>query len=145
MPALALFPTDQPGRRSDHGGGRIRVSLGAVAANYRAMRDRIAPAACAAVVKADAYGLGAARIAPALYDAGCRTFFVAHLFEAVDLRRVLPADAELFVLNGLASGAEYAALAAGAIPVLNSREQMQGWARLGRAVGRPLAAAIQFD
>ena len=87
LPALALFPTDQPGRRSDHGGGRIRVSLGAVAANYRTMRDRIAPAACAAVVKADAYGLGAARIAPALYDAGCRAFFVAHLFEAVDLRR----------------------------------------------------------
>lgn len=145
LPALALFPTDQPGRRSDHGGGRIRVSLGAVAANYRAMCDQVAPAACAAVVKADAYGLGAARIAPALYDAGCRAFFVAHLFEAVDLRRILPADADLFVLNGLAPGAEYAALAAGAIPVLNSREQMEGWARLGRAVGRPLAAAIQFD
>jgi len=133
LPAIALFPTDQPGRRSDHGGGRIRVSLGAVAANYRAMRDQVAPAACAAVVKADAYGLGADRIAPALYDAGCRAFFVAHLFEAVDLRRSLPA------------GAEYAALAAGAIPVLNSREQMEDWARLGRAVGRPLAAAIQFD
>ena len=82
------------------------MSLRAVAANYRAMRDQVAPAACAAVVKADAYGLGAARIAPALYDAGCRAFFVAHLFEAVDLRRVLPADAELFVLNGLAPGAE---------------------------------------
>ncbi|MDP1165918.1 alanine racemase, partial [Klebsiella pneumoniae] len=76
MPALALFSTDQPGRRSDHGGGRIHVSLRAVAANYRAMCYQVAPAACAAVVKADAYGLGAARIAPALYDAGCRAFFV---------------------------------------------------------------------
>lgn len=67
----------------------LTVDLAAIVANWRALRDRH-PGAVAAVVKADAYGLGAAPVARALYAAGCRHFFTAHLAEAVALRPHLP-------------------------------------------------------
>nr|WP_314434094.1 alanine racemase [uncultured Brevundimonas sp.] len=144
-PALLSSPGVQCDEAVAHTGGLLRISLDAIVANYRAMAALVAPSVCAAVLKADAYGLGAVRIAPALYDAGCRLFFVAHLAEASALRRTLTADAVLYVLNGLTRGTEYAALATGATPVLNSREQVSAWADLARAIGRPLPAAIQFD
>ena len=70
--------------------GRLTVRLGAIAANYRQFRQRAAPAEIAGVVKADAYGLGAAAVARTLVDAGCHTFFVARVEEGVALRPVVP-------------------------------------------------------
>ena len=67
----------------------LTIDLAAVAANWRLLRDLHSGGAVAAVVKADAYGLGAARVGPALRDAGCRHFFVAHLAEGVALREAL--------------------------------------------------------
>ena len=46
---------------------QLTIDLGAVRANYRALAERAAPAVCGAVIKADAYGLGARRVAAALY------------------------------------------------------------------------------
>lgn len=67
----------------------LTVDLGAVVANWTQLRDRVAPAECSAVVKADAYGLGVAQVVPALAAAGCRTFVVAQLEEALAVRRAL--------------------------------------------------------
>ena len=94
--------------------------------------------ACAAVVKADAYGLGAAQVAPALAAAGARQFFVAHLDEAIALRPLLPAAAEVFVLNGLPAGRR-ARLPPrrGIIPVLNSLGQLDAWTALAGRRARP--------
>lgn len=125
--------------------GRLTVDLGAIRANYRTVARRSAPAATAAVVKADAYGLGAARVAPALAREGCRDFFVAHLGEARVLANALPADAALYVLNGLAPGEEADAVTLGVIPVLNAPDQVRAWADAGRSVGRALPAALQVD
>ena len=57
-------------------GGRLTIDLAALKANYRQFAERAARdgAECAAVVKADAYGLGVERVVPALWAAGCRTF-----------------------------------------------------------------------
>ena len=57
---------------SDRAGGILTIDLAAIVANWRLLRERAAPAECAAVVKADAYGLGIAEVAPALAAAGCR-------------------------------------------------------------------------
>src|SRR5258705_12151424 len=78
----------------------LTIDLAAIAANVRLLAAKAAPAECAGVVKADAYGLGAAKVAPALSQAGCRTFFVATLDEGVALRGLLP-DAVIYVLAGL--------------------------------------------
>ncbi|MBB3771680.1 alanine racemase [Angulomicrobium tetraedrale] len=125
--------------------GILTIDLGALAANYRALQARVGAARVAGVVKADAYGLGALRVAPALYAAGCRDFFVAHLSEARVLRPALGPDARLYVLNGLQPGAEPAAAEAGIVPVLNSLEQIERWSRLAGAQRRTLPALLQFD
>jgi alanine racemase len=78
----------------------LTIDLAAVAENYRMLAARAAPAECAGVVKAEAYGLGVARVAPALWEAGCRSFFVATLDEGLPLRALLPA-ATIYVLGGL--------------------------------------------
>ena len=67
------------------------VDLGRIAANWRRLQKEAGAAACAAVVKADAYGLGMANIAPALAAAGCTTFFVAHLAEGLGHLQAQPA------------------------------------------------------
>jgi len=124
---------------------RLTIDLRALCANYRTIARHVAPARAAAVVKADAYGLGAARVAPALAAEGCRDFFVAHLSEAAALRPLLPADARLFILNGLLPGGESACAALGAIPVLNGLEQVRAWVACGKALGRRLPAVLQVD
>ena len=67
----------------------LTIDLDALLANYRRLRALAAPAECAAVVKADAYGLGMAEAAPALRREGCKTFFVATPGEAKALRKLL--------------------------------------------------------
>ncbi|WP_280994267.1 alanine racemase [Ochrobactrum sp. 19YEA23] len=126
-------------------GGLLTIDLAALRHNYSAVAQHIAPTRAAAVVKADAYGLGAHRVAPAFYEAGCRDFFVAHLSEAIALRPVLNADATLYVLNGLQPGTEAACAREGIVPVLNSLEQVENWANLAASSGKKLPALLQVD
>jgi len=58
--------------------GVLTIDLGALADNWRSLNARAAPGRAAAVIKANGYGLGLEVVAPALYAAGCRMFFVAH-------------------------------------------------------------------
>src|SRR5258708_3439053 len=69
---------------------QLTVRLQAIAANYRTYCRLTAPTAVAAVVKADAYGMGLAKVAPALAAAGCDCFFVARLEEGIALRKPAP-------------------------------------------------------
>lgn len=110
----------------------LTVDLDAVVANWRRLAEQARPADCAAVVKADAYGLGAIRVAPALYGAGCRSFFVATIDEGIQLRPLLP-EARLFVLCGVLPGTAAEFAAHRLIPVLNSLEQAEAWGSRGEA------------
>lgn len=123
----------------------LTIDLGAIVRNWQALAARAHPAICAAVVKADAYGLGAAAVAPALARAGCRHFFVAHLAEGVALRRLLGAGPEIQVLHGPPPGSETAFVAHDLVPVLNSLAQAEAWAAFARAHTAPLPASVQID
>jgi alanine racemase len=109
-------------------GAILEIDLGAIVANWRFLAAKVAPAQCAAVVKADAYGLGAARVAPALTAAGCRTFFVATLDEGIALRAALGETGEIAVLNGPLPGTTAEFLHHKLIPVLNHPGQIEEWA-----------------
>ncbi len=122
----------------------LTIDLDALAANYRQLRDLAAPAECAAVVKADAYGLGMAEAAPALWRAGCRTFFVATLSEAQALRALLP-EATLYVFSGLLPGTAETYRAARLRPVLNSAEEIEEWADYCARAGEALPCAVHID
>ncbi len=129
----------------DTAGAMLSIDLGAIRDNWRQLRGRAGGARCAAVLKADAYGLGATRVAPVLADAGCRDFFVAHLDEALALKPVLPAGATLIVLHGPTPGAEAEFVANGVLPVLNSLAQITAWRALAQRLDRELPAFVQVD
>ena len=105
-------------------GARIRVWPRAVAANFATMRERGGVAA--AVVKADAYGLGAPGVVPALLAAGCNSFFVARLDEGVSLRTLAP-KARIFVLDGAPESVASALTAHRLIPVLGRLDEIAAW------------------
>ena len=128
----ALIPPEEAG-------GVLTIDLGALAANWRLIRDRGQGAECGAVVKANAYGLGIEHAVPALARAGCRTFFVAHIEEGKRVRAIAP-DAVVYILNGLLPGTAPVYAAHDLRPVLGSREEIAEWAATG---GRP--AAIHVD
>ncbi|MFT8489973.1 MAG: alanine racemase [Gluconobacter oxydans] len=129
---------------SARAGAWLGVSLRAIAENYNLVAALGADAECAAVVKADAYGLGADRVAPVLAARGAGTFFVAHLDEGIALRGILP-EVRIFVLHGFMPGCEGSMQAHGLIPVLNDLEQVRSWQRLCGEKGCAFPAALQFD
>ena len=123
---------------------RLEIDLDALAHNWRMLRARVAPAACAAVVKADAYGLGLAPVARTLHAAGCRDFFTARLEEAVALRQLLE-DVRIFCLDGVGAGEERELLAHRLVPVLNHPGELAHWQRTARRRGQRLRAALHLD
>ncbi len=125
-------------------GARLTIDLGALAANYTDLARRAAPAQCAAVVKANAYGTGLEQAAPALAGAGCKTFFVATPGEAVRLRRLLP-SAMIYVLDGLLPGAAKDYAAHDLRPVLGNRQEIGEWSKFCAATGSPPKAALHID
>ncbi len=116
----------------------LTVSLAAIGANWRTLRDAAPHAETAAVVKADGYGLGAPPIAAKLRALGCATFFVATCDEGMALRPAVGAAPRIFVLNGLPPGAAGHFAAHGLTPVLNTLDEIREWS----AVRRPCAVHI---
>ena len=106
--------------------GRLRIDLDAIAGNWRKLAAMAAPAEVAGVVKADAYGLGMDRAAPALWRAGCRRFFVAGLDEGAALRAFLP-DAEIAVLSAPVEGFQQVYRDYRLLPVLNHAGDLAAW------------------
>lgn len=105
---------------------RLTIDLGALARNYRMLCEAAAPSECGAVVKADAYGLGAAVVAARLATEGCTTFFVATAAEGIALRDVIDTP-EIYVLDGVTALEAPRAAEYDLVPVVNSFEQLDAW------------------
>lgn len=129
---------------------RLEISLSALRANLTALRQRVGSTEIAAAVKADAYGLGVADIAPVLLSAGVTRFFVANVAEGMTLRAVLEAadsarrmdkPPELLILNGCQGEEWRQALRFGLTPVLNSPAAVREW----RQSGCPVGAVLHVD
>ena len=137
-PAAAMAAgLDGRSRRGQATGMGLQIDIAAILANHAALAARAPTARAAAVVKADAYGLGADKVAPALYHAGVREFFVALAQEGRAIRPLLPPDARINVLSGHMAGADLTGLT----PVLNSPEQF--FRDRAMRPGQPFA--IQLD
>lgn len=124
-------------------GARLTIDLQALADNWRRMREHSSPARCAAVIKADGYGLGAEPVATSLYDAGCRDFFVATAREGAVVRQHAP-DARIFVMNCILPGIEETCRVAELVPVLASMEHVALWTQACIANGEH-PCALQVD
>jgi alanine racemase len=119
--------------RASRAGAILEIDLGGIVENWRLLTREAAPARCAAVVKANAYGLGAAPVARALAGAGCGIFFVATLDEGTALRQILGPAPEIAILNGPMPGTEAEFVAYRLIPVLNDPGQIAAWEMLSPA------------
>lgn len=125
-------------------GAILTIDLDAIVANWRRLCRRAAPAECAAVVKADAYGLGVAPVAAALAAAGCRTFFVACINEGIALRPIV-GGAAIYVLAGAPRGAELDCVRHRLRPVLNGLADIEAWSAAVRGAGDTPGAALHLD
>ncbi len=126
----------------------LTIDLGAIVGNWRRLKSCLhRGAACAAVVKADAYGCGATRVVPALVCGGCTDFFVAQIDEALAIRPLVPQPGRVFVLSGPPAGAEDLVREAGIIPVLNSPDQIAryGAACVAAGLSAPAPVVIHVD
>ena len=126
----------------------LTIDLAAIQANYRRLQREAGGVEVAAVVKADAYGLGATQVGPALARAGARRFFVAQIGEAIALRAALAEacpEAAIHVLQGPLPGTEADFLEHDLIPVLNSLEDLALWRGLAEQKGEALPAVLHID
>jgi len=112
---------------SHHGSATLTIDLGAVRDNYRLLKKRLNGVPCAAVVKANGYGLGALKIANTLYQDGCRDFFVALLDEGIELRNHLPKNTDIHILGGLLPETAAVYHQYDLIPVLGSLPEIKDW------------------
>jgi len=126
--------------------GLLTINCQSLVSNWRLLQARmhsIDPRSeCAAVVKADAYGLGVEKVSSALLKAGCRTFFVATLSEGVELRGILAGESggnlhssmpygddapTIIVLGGLSHGVGREWHCYQLVPVLFDVDHFQYW------------------
>ncbi|MCC7268946.1 MAG: alanine racemase [Caulobacteraceae bacterium] len=103
---------------------RLTIDLDALARNFRTLAGWAQGAEVAPVLKADAYGLGAAPVARRLTREGARRFYVARLSEGEALRAALGPGPQVLVLDGLTPGDERRMSAASLTPVLLSLAQV---------------------
>ena len=123
-------------------GAIATINLDALAENYLLLKRNAEKAETAGVVKADAYGMGINRVAPVLWDCGCKVFFTAHVSEGVFLRKLLP-SAEIHILNGLLPGGAELYQDYNLIPVLGSLDEIARWRAFCAA--KPLPCDIHVD
>ncbi len=102
---------------------RLTIDLAALCANWHAL-NALTEGETAAVVKADAYGLGMAQVAPALAREGARSFFVAAAEEGAALRQILGSGPEICVFSGHMPGDLPLIRDANLVPMINSIDQM---------------------
>ena len=125
-------------------GGTLTIDLDALEANWRTLAQKLITAECAAVVKANAYGLGLEPVTAKLVKAGCKTFFVADIAEARRVR-ARAREATIYVLNGFVPEAEMAFAELNAQPVINSTAELAEWDAFVAAQNWRGGAAIHVD
>lgn len=125
-------------------GGRLEINLRKVQQNWLFL-NQTHIGKTAAVVKANAYGLGAHKIAPALYQAGARQFFVATGQEAEALTNLLPQERSIFILRGAVPDEFEAVKRTQTTPVFHTKETLIKWLSFARTQNQKLPYAIQID
>ncbi len=123
----------------------LTIDLNAIQSNWLQLKSLAPSAQIAAVIKANAYGLGADQVGSALYTVGCREFFVATLDEALAARKFLPAEAVIYVLGGIRNGMERDFIDAKLIPVLCSVSGIKNWAKTNADMGLTMPSAIKVN
>jgi alanine racemase len=128
-----------------HANALIEVDLEAIRYNYRLIKSILKPGCnLSAVIKGNAYGAGAREVGKALYQAGCRDFFVINIDEALEVKEILK-DSNIYILNGVYEGAEIELVKNNFTPVLLSLEQIALWSKKAQKQEKLLPAILHLD
>jgi alanine racemase len=134
--------------------GLLTIDLGALQSNWLYLRDKVkranGSARCAAVTKANAYGLGIKPVALSLLAVGCDEFFVATLNEGEELREILGSEPTIYVLGGIIHGFNQSEIGDrwvkfNLVPVLYDSEHVQRWLSFCDEQRRACACALKID
>lgn len=125
--------------------GELVIDLSAIRQNYKIINSNSdGNYETAVAVKANAYGTGIGRVAPTLHNAGARSFFVATLYEGIELRGILP-DVRVYILNGFFEHVCDAYIQYDLVPVLNSLHEIKLYKNYSIRSEHGLAAILHFD
>lgn len=120
----------------------LEINLKKLLENYRLLANLCAPAVAAAVIKDDAYGVGAREVVRVLYEnAGCRTFFAAHALEAAEVADLAP-DATFFILQGIGEDSLPLFQKYGFVAVICSPQMFSFYKKHQKGLAKP---AIQIE
>jgi alanine racemase len=124
---------------------RAEIDLAALRDNFLDIR-RVVGDDCAvlAVVKADAYGHGVARVAPALAAAGAEQFGVALVEEGIEVRGC-GIERPVLVLGGSFAGQEQALIEHELTPALSDLDGARRLDAVAGAAGRGVAYHLKVD
>jgi len=120
------------------------IDLLALSANLRAVRNRVGKLPVLAVVKADAYGHGAAGVARALERDGVESLGVALPEEGIELRRA-GVSAPILVLGGFTPAQAEAILQHRLVPAIYRPDQIDALSRAASARGVQAAVHLKID
>lgn len=123
----------------------IKINLTNLAHNYNYLKNIVGPkVTCAAAVKANAYGIGDQQVVETLSKQGCNDFFVAHIEEALNLRKFTKAN--IYCLHGVLNMQESELLVRNnIIPILNTAKQCQIYNDYAKTQEKKLPAILNFD
>ena len=122
----------------------VEIDLDVVESNYRSARAlcgrdvQVIP-----VLKANAYGLGAAELSRLLFGLGARLFAVAELGEALEIRQACGGDA--LVLGMIAPGQMETAVREGVIATVYDIDQARQLDAAATRVGKKARAHVKLD
>lgn len=125
-------------------GAFLTIDLKAIAENRQSLQARLGNTVCGAVLKANAYGLGAAEIGKALYESGCSVFFTAYAFEGAALRPFV-GNSDIYLLHGAWAGTEELCLQNRLTPVLGTPDQIADWNAFAAKRGEVLTVSVHID
>ncbi len=112
--------------------------------NYQIIKNQANNSLISAVIKNDAYGLGAIKISKILQEQGCKDFFVATLSEGIILRKEFN-NINIFVLHGVLPNQEAIFLRYNLIPVINTISQASLWNNFAKKNNEKLQCIVHVE
>ncbi len=121
----------------------LEIDLEKITSNYQLLAGLCKNSELAVALKADAYGIGADKVASALSAVNCQNFFVARLIEGIELRKTT--DANIYVLDGVIDEEAEYFRQHNLIPILNHLGQVETWETFNINHGLHLPYGLHID
>ncbi len=125
--------------------GILFVNLSNLTNNWQELKSKIGDSELAASIKANAYGLGLERVCKALVKAGCKSFFVASVNEALAVRNLYKSVNIFLLSNSYNKNINIKLIKKNIILVLNNKKDLKILNNISKYLNKKVKCAIQFD